>query len=97
LKTDTVTYLLNNHLSIHAAPVPFSDYIDIEISRYTSSEMSILMYNIMGEKILINEIESLDSHNNSFRINTAHLANGVYFIRVNNDEASGFIKVVKQF
>jgi len=97
LKSDSGIHLIYNQISIHAAPVPFSDYIDIEISRNTSWEMSISMYNVMGEKILIYEIESLDSHNNSYRINTAHLANGVYFIRVNNDEASGFIKVVKQY
>ncbi len=81
---------------ISLSPNPASDYIEINLGRWTPpsrwspSGPDIKIYNALGECVMSESIQPMTS---SHRMNIEHLSSGVYFVRL----ISGGQAVTKQF
>ncbi|CAN5393671.1 hypothetical protein BH11BAC1_BH11BAC1_04520 [soil metagenome] len=65
--------------SLHIFPNPAGDYLIIDVKR--SAETDIAIYNMVGEKIKVNNFESQDAKN-TLKIDVSGLKPGIYFVEV---------------
>ena len=72
-------------------PNPTTDVLNIEVSASQPSEMSISVYNIMGQNVM-NKSVNLNTGINCPSISTAELNSGIYFVTV---KANGFENTMK--
>lgn len=76
----------SNFIVMHdeISPNPASDYIEIklplEVSK-TSKVLEIKIFNTLGERV---KIETINTMTHNHRINIGNLANGLYFIKIDN-------------
>ncbi len=85
-KVPGVFSLSQNH------PNPFNPSTEIRFGVPIASEVSLTVYNLLGQEVvsLVNEFKSAGSY--SVQFNAAHLASGMYLYRLN---ARGFSEVKK--
>ena len=72
-------------------PNPASDVLNIEVNASQASEMSISVYNIMGQNVM-NQNVNITTGVNTRCINTSELNSGIYFVTV---KANGFENTMK--
>ena len=72
-------------------PNPASDVLNIEVNASQASEMSISVYNIMGQNVM-NQNVNITTGVNTRSINTSELNSGIYFVTV---KANGFENTMK--
>jgi len=72
-------------------PNPVVDQMTIEVNASQASDMSISVYNLMGQKVMDKNV-SLNMGINTPTINTSNLSSGVYFVTV---KANGFENTMK--
>jgi hypothetical protein len=78
--------ILNTNLSVY--PNPATDVLNINISNANFKNSEVVVYNISGIEIL-----KTNMANNNAQLNIESLSNGVYFLKVSNE--NGFSKTVK--
>jgi mannan endo-1,4-beta-mannosidase len=74
-------------------PNPGSREVYIRFNLETKGIVRYTVYNILGEKLISEEI-SFNKGNNTLLINTNHLASGVYFVKLNNGKVMETKKLV---
>ena len=62
-------------------PNPVVDQMTIEVNAAQASEMSISVYNLMGQKVMDKNV-SINTGINTPTLNTSSLSSGVYFVTV---------------
>ena len=72
-------------------PNPASDVLNIEVNASQASEMSISVYNIMGQNVM-NQNVNITTGVNTRSISTSELNSGIYFVTV---KANGFENTMK--
>ena len=72
-------------------PNPVVDQMTIEVNASQASEMSISVYNLMGQKVMDKNV-SINTGINTPTLNTSSLSSGVYFVTV---KANGFENTMK--
>lgn len=80
--------------SISAYPNPFNEDITIELVAGENKDLTCVMFDMMGNEILKTSL-SVHKGENRFRLNTAEIAKGVYFISMQESGKSTTIKLVK--
>jgi hypothetical protein len=72
-------------------PNPATDVLNIEVNASQASEMSINVYNIMGQNVM-SKTASINTGINRPSISTSELSSGIYFVTV---KANGFENTMK--
>ena len=72
-------------------PNPVVDQMTIEVNASQASEMSISVFNLMGQKVMDKNV-SINTGINTPTLNTSSLSSGVYFVTV---KANGFENTMK--
>ena len=72
-------------------PNPVVDQMTIEVNASQASEMSISVYNLMGQKVMDKNV-SINTGINTPTLSTSSLSSGVYFVTV---KANGFENTMK--
>jgi hypothetical protein len=72
-------------------PNPATDMLNIEVNASQASEMSISVYNIMGQNVM-NQNVNITTGMNTRPINISDLNSGIYFVTV---KANGFENTMK--
>jgi hypothetical protein len=78
--------------NIAVMPNPAADNAQLRFDMKNNAEMTIAVYNVAGQRVMEqngNAIAGLNVYN----LNTAALANGMYFVRVNAGAQSGVVKM----
>jgi len=82
---------VNPMTSVRVYPNPATDVLNIEVNASQSSAMSINVYNIMGQKVMEQNV-NVNAGVNVPTINTADFTSGIYFVTV---KANGFENTMK--
>ena len=77
--------------AVRVYPNPASDVLNIEVNASQASEMSINVYNIMGQNVM-SKTASINTGINRPSISTSELSSGIYFVTV---KANGFENTMK--
>lgn len=85
--------LLPAQLSV--SPNPSHDFFNLNIELKKSSDISIELYDALGNLLMKNEKEKLQQGTSIREINTSSLSTGIYFVKVNTDEGMISGKVIK--
>jgi hypothetical protein len=88
---DNVEEAVNPMTSTRVYPNPTTDVLNIEVNASQASEMSISVYNIMGQNVM-NKTVNINTGINRPSISTAELNSGIYFVTV---KANGFENTMK--
>lgn len=83
--------LLNNK-SITVYPNPAADYITIENKNNLNQHYNLSLKNIQGQELFSDKIETLNTNT----IDLAGFANGIYFLRLQNEQENCVRKIVVQ-
>jgi hypothetical protein len=90
-KPTGVTEVNEAAISMKLYPNPASDYVNVEISETVKGEISMEVFNLMGQKI-----QSVKAMNNKAQINIGNLPGGAYIVDCYSDglkvAAARFIK-----
>jgi N-acetyl-anhydromuramyl-L-alanine amidase AmpD len=97
-KVDTTCALLGvNELSIKTDvqiyPNPFTQDVTIRLSKVPDVEIKVSMTDALGKRILSS---SFENHATSKTINTSHLAQGVYYVKIESGKESIVKEIVKE-
>lgn len=82
---------VNPMTAVRVYPNPATDVLNIEVNASQASEMSINVYNIMGQNVM-SKTTSINSGINRPSISTSELSSGIYFVTV---KANGFENTMK--
>ena len=82
---------INPMTATRVYPNPATDVLNIEVNASYDSEMSINVYNIMGQNVM-NKSVNINTGINRPSISTAELSSGIYFVTV---KANGFENTMK--
>ena len=82
---------VNPMTSTRVYPNPATDMLNIEVNASQDSEMSINVFNLMGQKVM-SENTNVSTGMNTRSINTSNLTSGIYFVTV---KANGFENTMK--
>ena len=82
---------INPMTTTRVYPNPATDVLNIEVNASQASEMSISVYNIMGQNVM-NQNVNITTGMNTRSISTSELNSGIYFVTV---KANGFENTMK--
>ena len=82
---------VNPMTSTRVYPNPVTDVLNIEVNASQASEMSINVYNIMGQNVMSKNV-NINTGINHPSISTSELTSGIYFVTV---KANGFENTMK--
>ena len=82
---------VNPMTTVRVYPNPATEVLNIEVNASRSSEMSINVYNLMGQNVMSQNV-NITTGINVPSINTAELTSGIYFVTV---KANGFENTMK--
>ncbi len=69
-------------------PNPADNFINISINDITEGEVTINIFNILGEKVLSDKVHASESGLN-YRLSTSGLSSGSYLLNIKSDKESG--------
>lgn len=82
---------INPMTAVRVYPNPTTDVLNIEVNASQTSEMSISVFNLMGQKVMESSA-TISTGMNCPSINTSELTSGIYFVTV---KANGFDNTMK--
>ena len=88
---DYVGEVVNPMTSTRVYPNPTNGILNVEVNASQSSEVTMSVFNIMGQKV-IEKNSSVNTGINTISIETNKLSSGIYFVTV---KANGFAKTMK--
>lgn len=83
-----------NQLMVTAYPNPSKEMISIRYKLNKRSDVSLSIHNMVGKEVVTKVIYNQDAGSCTERINTAKLANGVYYVRINADGNTSTAKII---
>jgi len=99
ISTQTISATLglenfSSEANIKVFPNPTSGIINITTSKQIGGDFQIEIYSILGKKIELNNVVSEEFNK---RINIESLANGIYFLKIiDNENQFGIVKFIKE-
>ena len=92
---DENNYVSNNpQFVINNYPNPFENTTDFQVYKSTSSNVTIALYDLLGNLILTKN-EFLDNGIHNFTLNGAGLQQGAYFLKITDGSNQNYIKLIK--
>jgi hypothetical protein len=92
-----VNEILNKDFPFVIFPNPSnSNYIHLSYDLKENANVTVNIYNVLGEKIDSKNIGSQSMGKNQYTIDNSNLSNGVYFVEVSTGEVSSIQKLVIQ-
>ena len=82
---------INPMTTTRVYPNPATDVLNLEVNASQSSEMSVSVFNLMGQKVMEQQV-NLNTGINTTNISTSDLSSGIYFVTV---KANGFENTMK--
>ena len=83
-------------LFVSIFPNPFQESLSIQTISPVAQELSITLYNALGQVVLTQDLGKTDAQQNvRFDIQTHTLSSGVYFAQIKGAPFSKMIKIVK--
>lgn len=76
-------------------PVPVRDLLEVKLSANASAQMEAHLFDVSGRLVQVENIQT-NLGLNTIQINVADLPGGLYFLRLQTNEAQQTLKVVKQ-
>jgi hypothetical protein len=96
LKSTVNSAACNSEQYEQGFPNPFSDNITLNIYLEEASKVQVLVYNLLGERVLFTDFGVSNEGENNFDLNTSGLDAGIYYVKVQSDDGEETYKVVKQ-
>ncbi len=78
--------------TVSIVPNPASDFVTISFEGYENQEVSLMIYNDMGQRMLHSEMDWTIS--NSLRVDLNGYSSGIYFVLIQSNETSKVLKFV---
>lgn len=78
---------------ISVFPNPATNWISVNIKNPVDSQGEILVYNVLGELMIIDEYE-IEARGGVFNLNLSGLQEGLYFLRIINGNSTVVIKII---
>lgn len=78
---------VQSSLTINVYPNPVSENLNLEVSARKSSQISLEVVNILGEKVG-DLYYSVSSGMNRLHLSVANLENGIYYLRIKDDQTN---------
>lgn len=75
-------------------PNPVNNEAVVEMELTESKELSLAIYNVLGERVMLLEEGQVEKGSHSFTINTSHLVAGTYFVKIQSNDQSMSQKMV---
>ena len=86
----------NYSTDIKTYPSPVDDELIIELNYLSGLTINLEIYNVLGHRLIINTISSLNS-SNLYKVNTSSLLPGTYFLQLKLGNSSGKVyKFIKK-
>lgn len=82
---------INPMTTTRVYPNPATDVLNLEVNASQSSEMSVSVFNLMGQKVMEQQV-NLNTGINTTNISTSDLSSGIYFVTV---KANGYENTMK--
>jgi len=83
-----------DQINLTIFPNPFSDNINVKTN--TLRECNIVVYNLLGEKVIEMHLNKSEKDNSGdFNLPAGHLGKGVYFLRIETHNSSSGFKIIK--
>ncbi|WP_455497225.1 DUF5010 domain-containing protein [Coprobacter sp.] len=92
--TGTGVDITNAEAKVSAFPNPFADFIRVDVAAFISEDAQISLYD-MGGNLVMSRMERLQEGANRITLNTSHLNNGVYILKVISEHSKETLKLVK--
>jgi photosystem II stability/assembly factor-like uncharacterized protein len=86
------TATINTEDNINIFPNPSNGLYTVAINSKQQDNLSLTVFNLVGEKVLTTEKE-VQTGNNQFEIDLSNQAKGLYFIRINSGSQSAVKKI----
>lgn len=80
--------------SLQAYPNPFTDDLTVKLTSYENKPLTCSVFDMMGNLVL-RESVLVNKGDNEFKLKTADMGKGVYFIQVSGNGKTSTLKVVK--
>lgn len=84
----------NNAANVNVYPNPASEFVNISINLTEQNEVTISLFNMLGEALMIIDKGKLSAGSQLFQINTANLATGIYNISIKVGEVNSTHRIV---
>jgi len=85
----------NSKFEFRLFPVPTNNVLNLQFKESISGEIDVVIYNLSGKKIYSQSLISL-KNKGLFTIDISHLSNGLYMLKVNNQQQSHSTKFIKE-
>lgn len=87
---------IDNLNSLQVTPNPSTDYIQVEISLAERTELSVSVFNNLGQQVRTFDMQSYAGGENQVRLNVQDLPNGIYFVNLQSEEGLNSKRFVVQ-
>ncbi len=84
------------HVSVNTYPNPFSNEINVNLKAERQSDAQVKLYDIMGKVKTSKDLGLVSKGENHFKLNTANLSKGVYFLKVSIGDKIKSRRIIKQ-
>lgn len=84
----------NNALQLNVYPNPVQKALTVSFVLPKEEEVSLIIYNILGQEIHRKEFTGLKRENTK-EIDLRNIANGIYFLQLNQGKNTDIIKIIK--
>ncbi len=82
--------------NVSTFPNPFDENLNVSFSTFTTENITLNIYNSMGQIVMQKAANQLDSGNHSINLNnTSTLANGVYYLKISSEKGYTISKIIK--
>lgn len=84
----------NNAAIVNVYPNPANEFVNISMNLAEQNEVTISLFNMLGEALMIIDKGKLSAGSQLFQINTANLAAGIYNISIKVGEVNSIHRIV---
>lgn len=89
-----VNSLNNTEEAFHIYSNPANEFISFSLSPNINNNTIIELYNSFGQKVFDNNSDIIEKENNTLKINSGKIDEGIYYLRVKNPKLSSTRKVL---
>jgi len=90
----TATHELDGLSALSAFPNPVSDELQVDFVLEKAGQLAISLSNALGETVFNNNTQAFSSGKNRFTVAVSNLPDGIYFLRIGNEEGQVARKIV---
>jgi hypothetical protein len=81
--------------SVTLYPNPFTDEVFVKINNFTTDKVSVIIFDVLGNKVFDKQFNSETSDNPSIVLNLKQLSSGIYFVNFLSEQLKVTSKLIK--